>query len=251
MSIAYLDKYLHIKESPIMRKFIISLAIACISLAASAQTSNLKCIYSSTPVVSDQVRQMQNVYIRDMVISKIRKEKKTYTMYVTGNKYLFSRTNAQENQKNMLIGSINSIYIDMDKDSIISEKTIIDKKYIIKDVAITPRWKMTDEKKVINGKECTKAIARGPLKIEAWYTPEIPFGFGPLGHYGLPGLIVELDTPTEVFTLKNFEYLITEPELKPATKGQLVSDAEFDKIQDDYFVKYGEVKSGDVKIVER
>ncbi len=194
---------------------------------------------------------MQNVYIRDMVVSKMRKEKKTYTMYAAGNKYLFSRVNAQENQKNMLIGSINSIYIDMEKDSVISEKTIVDKKYIIKDIAITPRWKTTDETKVIDGKKCTKAIARGPLKVEAWYTTEIPFSFGPLGYYGLPGLIVELDTPTEVFTLKNFEYLITEPELKPASKGTLVSDAEFDKIQDDYFVKYGEVKSGDVKIVER
>ena len=234
-----------------MKQIILSLALACISIAATAQSSNLKCIYSSTPVVSDQVRQMQNVYIRDMVVSKIRKEKKTYTMYVADQKYLFSKTNSQENPKNMLIGGTNSIYIDMEKDSIISEKTIVDQKYIIKDVAITPRWKMTDESKVINGKQCKKAIARGPLKIEAWYTAEIPFGYGPLGYYGLPGLIVELDTPTEVFSLKSFEYLLTAPELNPSTKGLLVSDAEFDKLQDDYFVKYGEVKSGDVKIVER
>ena len=33
----------------------------------------------------------------------------------------------------------------------------------------------------------------------AWYTPSIPFGFGPKGEYGLPGLILELEIEKILF----------------------------------------------------
>lgn len=227
------------------------MALLCITTTSNAQTSYLKCIYSATPAVSDQVRQMKDVYLRDMVVSKFKKEKRLYTMYVTEKKYLFQKSSDKTNGSNMLIGGVNSIYIDREKDSIITEKTIIDKKYVIKDISISPRWKMTEEKRVINGKQCMKAIARGLLKVEAWYTTEIPFKFGPLGYYGLPGLIVELSTPSDVYALKSFEYLLEEPKIKSPAKGTLITDAEFNKIQDDYFAKYGEAKAGDVIVVER
>lgn len=234
-----------------MKKLVLSFALLCSTLMGSAQTSNLKCIYSASPVVSDQVRQMQNVYLRDMVVSKFKDEKKTYTMFVTENKYLFQKTVDKHNGANILIGGVNSIYIDHEKDSIITEKCIVNKNYVIKDISLTPRWKMTEETKVINDKKCKKAIARDLLRAEAWYTTEIPFGYGPLGYYGLPGLIVELDTPSEIYVLRNLEYLLTAPEMKSPAKGLVVSDSEFDKIQNDYFASYGETKAGEVKIVEK
>lgn len=234
-----------------MKKLTLSMILLCSALISNAQTSNLKCIYAETPVISDQVRQMQNVYLRDVVVSKIKNEKKTYTMLAADNKYLFQKTVDKNNGQNILIGGINSIFIDYEKDSIITEKCVVNKNYVIKDISLTPRWKMVDETKVINGKTCKKAIARGPLKVEAWYAPEIPFGYGPLGYYGLPGLIVELTTPTETYSLRNLEYLLDAPEMKSPAKGLVVTDSEFDKIQNDYFANYGEAKAGEVKIVER
>ena len=63
------------------------------------------------------------------------------------------------------------------------------------------KWKLTKVKKIINGYLCYKAIANyseyNPIlkkemdvDIEAWYTPEISFSFGPAGYDGLPGLIL-------------------------------------------------------------
>lgn len=234
-----------------MKKILLTLALTCISLVGAAQTSYLKCIYTASPVISDQVRQMQNVYLRDMVVSKFKKEKMTYTMYVTNDHYLFQKTSFKNDGSNMLIGAVNNIFIDIHKDSIITEKTIVNKSYVIRDIALSPRWKMTDEQKIINGKHCTKAIARGLLKVEAWFTTEIPFKYGPLGYYGLPGLIVELVTPSDVYSLKSFEYLHTPPVMKSPAKGIAVTEAEFDKIQDSYFAKYGDTKAGEVKIVEK
>lgn len=60
-------------------------------------------------------------------------------------------------------------------------------------------WEITNETKVIHGYTCYKATT--PIKIngeeidenlEAWFTPEIPFRYGPMEIYGLPGMILEV-----------------------------------------------------------
>ncbi len=234
-----------------MKKLVFIITMACISIVCVAQTSYLKCIYTETPHVSDQVRQMQNVYLRDMVVSKFKKEKKTFTMYATPGKYLFVKSSNKTEGGDMLIGAVNSIYIDLKSDSIITEKTIIDKSYVIKDIDIPQRWKMTEETRLINGKKCKKAIARGLMKIVAWYTEDIPFRHGPMGYHGLPGLIVELHTPSDIYALKSFEYLKQEPQMKSPAKGKVVTATEFEKLQNDYFARFGEAKPGDVVIVEK
>lgn len=62
-------------------------------------------------------------------------------------------------------------------------------------------WQFNNEKKKNGNFTCYKAtssysITRGDktmtFPIIAWFTPEIPFGFGPMGYGGLPGLILEL-----------------------------------------------------------
>lgn len=74
-------------------------------------------------------------------------------------------------------------------------------------------WEITNETKEIHGYTCYKAIT--PIKIngeeidenlEAWFTPEIPFRYGPMEIYGLPGLILEVRQ-------KNFIYYAAEIEL--------------------------------------
>lgn len=63
------------------------------------------------------------------------------------------------------------------------------------------KWLLTKETKKIGDFLCYKAeynkiIAGKSQLIVAWYTPEIPFSFGPKEYVGnLPGLILELDEP--------------------------------------------------------
>ncbi|QXP71712.1 GLPGLI family protein [Polaribacter sp. R2A056_3_33] len=56
------------------------------------------------------------------------------------------------------------------------------------------KWELTREEKKIGKYNCFKAITylNKKTKIEAWYTTQIPFGFGPKGFGGLLGLIIEL-----------------------------------------------------------
>ena len=68
-------------------------------------------------------------------------------------------------------------------------------------------WELTSESTIINDYTCYKAILmkyndryEKYLKTTAWYTPEIPAGYGPLGYGGLPGLILQLERYKSVFT---------------------------------------------------
>jgi GLPGLI family protein len=70
-------------------------------------------------------------------------------------------------------------------------------------------WELTQETKVVGGYICYKAIQKN-LKnkkkiLNAWYTPQIPVSYGPLQYAGLPGLILQLEKNTIVFTAKRIE----------------------------------------------
>jgi GLPGLI family protein len=75
-------------------------------------------------------------------------------------------------------------------------------------------WTLHNETKMIDGYTCYKATTpvmslRNNFKstdrkfdITAWYAPEIPIGYGPVGYGGLPGLILELQFYAQTFYAK-------------------------------------------------
>lgn len=73
---------------------------------------------------------------------------------------------------------------------VLGECFVFDNKYL--------KWELTQETKKINEYIVYKAT-RSNGNVIAWYTPTIPFGFGPKGEYGLPGLILELEIEKIIF----------------------------------------------------
>ncbi len=78
-------------------------------------------------------------------------------------------------------------------------KKIDDSIYRVKYEDRMPKWNLHNKKKEIDGYVCYKATidhthhyTEDQFTIEAWYTPEIPVPYGPVGYGGLPGLILEL-----------------------------------------------------------
>lgn len=76
--------------------------------------------------------------------------------------------------------------------------------FVIKSVRDTINWKLTKETKKIGEFHCFRALAEIPIKntvregavkkIEAWYANNIPINLGPAEYFGLPGLILEINT---------------------------------------------------------
>ncbi len=94
---------------------------------------------------------------------------------------------------------------------------------------IENNWVLTNETKEIDGYTVYKATSTRTIinpvgtfvfPVVAWYCPEIPYKYGPIGFGNLPGLILHLK-------YKNAEYQITKINFKPK-----------DKIDVDLFQKY-------------
>ena len=149
-------------------------------------------------------------------------------------------------------------------------KEIMGKEFLIKDTLTNYKWKMTGETKKIGNYTCYKATAERPasksdfrnlrmgkpedtkdkkndktpstnilgdmdmpktIPITAWYTPEIPINQGPEGYWGLPGLILEVTAgKTVILSSKVAINLKDKVEIKPATAGEVVTQAKYDEI---------------------
>ncbi|GAA4166092.1 hypothetical protein GCM10022217_39250 [Chryseobacterium ginsenosidimutans] len=84
---------------------------------------------------------------------------------------------------------------------------------------VIKNWKLVDETKVINTINCKKAevTSKGRNWI-AWYSPEIPFPYGPYKFSGLPGLIIKITDDKGDF---DFELVKSVPNSQ--LKGKLVN----------------------------
>lgn len=101
-------------------------------------------------------------------------------------------------------------------------------------------WNLTRIEKNIGKYICYKATTNYRKKtIEAWFTPEIPFGFGPKGYGGLPGLILELKE-------NNLIYYVQKINLSPKSntkisfpkRKDIISRKKFDSIGEELKSKF-------------
>lgn len=82
---------------------------------------------------------------------------------------------------------------------------------------INTEWVITDEKKIINGYECSKAFTtvkkdygdgkeNSLYELTAWFAPDIKDSFGPKSFKGLPGMILELEQNLVIFKANKIDY---------------------------------------------
>lgn len=139
-------------------------------------------------------------------------EKKVYTILYNNGEYSCQLIESNNSPSDM--GGHTSDYLNVSDSIHIYKSDFQNKNYLIKKKMERLDWNITEETKTINGRLCVKATlkkvaATGRDKnyvVVAWFTPEIPFTFGPIGYYGLPGAIVRLETPSLFYTLKDFAY---------------------------------------------
>ncbi|WP_438712837.1 GLPGLI family protein [Aquimarina muelleri] len=93
-----------------------------------------------------------------------------------------------------LENSFKQIKSSLDKDTVTSvnlyfqDESRFGQTFIVKSEEI--KWELINETKKIGKYNCYKAKYK---EIIAWYAPEIPLQFGPVGFGGLPGLIIHLE----------------------------------------------------------
>lgn len=127
------------------------------------------------------------------------------------------------------------------KDSIVvynnSENSHImkDAEFLVRE-KIKTHWVLHNETKKIDNYLCLKATATRTVVNEkgtftfpvvAWYCPQIPFGYGPIGYGNLPGLILELQDRYVVFGAVSLNFNDPSLQITALSKGKVVTEEEY------------------------
>lgn len=164
-----------------------------ITMRLNAQIIHVQ--YKQTIAVPENVKQMTDIAMRDYIIAEIQKEQAVFNLVTNKGIYGFSANDLKD--ETYKIDGSGSVYMDMNNNEKYSIKNIIDKPFLVKEDLKTLDWNTTDETKEILGYQCHKATYGDTV---AWFCAELPIPFGPSGTFGLPGLILELQTNTDSYT---------------------------------------------------
>lgn len=212
---------------------------------------NIECKYTSTTVIPEDVKNIQDVNMRNLVISRLSNNKQNFSLKFSNGKYLFEEIPNNQNSGNIMsIGGSSAMYMDMNKKISISQENILDRTFLIKEEIKTYDWNITTESKEILNKKCTKATLKENPAIVAWFTTEIPVSFGPMGYYGLPGLILQLETTNKNYLIQEISPQKDILSIEAPNKGKEIGREEFDKLKKEKQEDFGIENESKVKIIK-
>lgn len=191
--ILYNPKPNHISMKKLLFSFLLISASICNATSLNAQVIHVQ--YKQTIAIPENVKNMTDIATRDFIIEEMQKQQAIFNLLTNNGIYGFT-TNGISDEKFKIDGN-GSVYINLNTSEKYSVKNIIDKPFLVKENLNAIEWNVTEETKEILGYKCNKATYGDTV---AWFCSEIPIPFGPSGTFGLPGLILELQTNTDSYT---------------------------------------------------
>ncbi len=202
--------------------------------------------YERTANIENQTKQIKDEALRRSVAKDLAKPY-YFTLLSMGNESVYKPApevtsndkerelsmGSQDNVKIMTIGMADGgIYKNRETKEYLSEENLLGKRFLVKDTLLDFNWKILPDTKKIGKLECMKATTTYDGKeIVAWFAREIPIFDGPRLFQGLPGLIIELYTPSLNFKVISIKELKGKVELTKPSKGKPVSLQAYKKIQ--------------------
>ncbi len=139
-------------------------------------------------------------------------------------------------QSNVIIlgggGSNGIFYRNHNERTFINQTNFMSRQFLIKGNLEQPQWQITDKTLTIGKYRCTKAFTtKDSTQITAWFTADVPSNEGPKEFWGLPGLILKIET--KLFTIEATKVSVTKElvEIEKPKKGKKITQADFDKMK--------------------
>jgi len=154
-------------------------------------------------------------------------------------------------------GGSDILYKNTKKNIFTDQKDVMGKIFLVRDTLKTFDWKLESDTKYIGEYQCYKATFTREIEVishtsfnsaskneddspntekktqtvTAWYTPQIPVNNGPANYFGLPGLILEINTGQQQIVCSK---IVLNPKdkvaIKEPTKGKEINQADYEKI---------------------
>ena len=141
----------------------------------------------------------------------------------------------------VMLGGMKKCYLNLETEEFLKQEIAYGETFLIP--INKPSWELFQTSKMIGKYKCYKATTHytivndvGSFKknVTAWYSPEIPYSYGPSGFFGLPGLILELTDDKRTYSateisLNQSDYNIVKPK-----KGVIITQEEFGKLREKF-----------------
>jgi len=257
------------------KNYFLILAILILPLFFQAQSFSGEATYQSASSLdfkmdSTQITPEQQKMIKERLSKALQKE---YTLTFTKTESLFKEIEQLEEgsgrmagMMTMMSGAGSLVYKNVQTLDLIEQSEIFGKMFLIRDTLDTYDWKLEKGNKLIGSYTCYKAVLdrevvqrsfrseeeggssfdTTTISITAWYTPQIPLNIGPDIYWGLPGLIMEINTDrTTILCTKVVLNKDKEITIDPPKKGDKVTRDEYTKIVEDKLKEMEEMYGGE------
>ena len=214
-------------------RFFTTLLLSVIAISAFSQTKGIRGIYATTYPIKQGFYELENKIVRDTILARAKADRKIYSLTAVNGIYLCTKEPSSVDKMPLMVDPRN-IYVDLNDSIKVTQTFYVNKLYVVKSRAAKLDWDIEDKTETILGKICYKATLKQDPRITAWFTPEIPFACGPLGYYGLPGLVVRLTTINYTLNLESMTE-VDNIELKEPTEGTAITEEEYsEKVDHNY-----------------
>lgn len=196
-------------------RIIVTLLISLISLLTFSQSKGLKCIYASVYPIKKGFYEIENELVRKTILERAKSDRKIYSLTASNGVYLFKKEPESIDKMPLMVDRLN-IYVNLNDSSKVTQSKYAEKLYVVKGKAAKLDWDIDGRAETILGRTCYKATLRQDSTVTAWFTTDVPMACGPLGYYGLPGLVVRMTTPVYTLDLESIaeadNVVLKEPE---------------------------------------
>lgn len=182
----------------------ILLLLSSLTCTASVEVKYSVTSKSRQNLVSDVKSKKENQEYKDIVAMMDKNSNKNYQLVVEGTTSSFSpiKPEKQIADHDPEIIIISNDYSDEERSIFLNLQTkqktevinFLMKNYVVRETLASLPWTLQDGEKDIMGLKCYRACIGD--SVTAWYCMEIPISQGPEGYWGLPGIILDLETPT-------------------------------------------------------
>jgi GLPGLI family protein len=203
--------------------------------AGALQAQSLKVVYREQIKTPGSVKELTDPAVAAAVAGQLNRMNRAMVLYCEKGESFFCRlpeensgqSGFQDNIQVIQAGA-GSYYKNLKKNESVSQEFIMDKAFLITE-PLHSGWTLLPGEKPVGGYLCKEAV--NERNITAWYCPDIPAGDGPYLFCGLPGLILEIETPAKTVRMESIDWDAgIKDEIKIPAKGKKISRSEFDKL---------------------
>lgn len=251
-----------------MKKFL-TISALVLSTLSMAQNEKIEVTYTSRLILPDDFtfqppsggggRQMPKEMMDEMKKRIQEPQESTLTIFGEQSSYkaIEKISNDQQNgggrggMRMMRFGGSDNVFKDISTKSYMKEVNMMSKSYTVKDELPNFDWKMTRETRTIMGNEARKATSEKDGKvITAWYSTKIPAKNGPENYWGLPGLILEVESEVEqgpvkgkrIIVISDIKTLNDKKAIEMPKAKSTITEADLEKLQKEQRARFEQMR---------